>query len=707
EAPAQTVPEQSTGPEWAVLLEELIMTGCKLKVEDQQPQRPATFELDEVALNVKGAGTDKKAPISMDLGFRLNQTGTAKIKGKGTLEPAVADVNIGLKDIDLRLAQSYLDPVLGLSILSGSLSTHGDAHYEGETPGTLNASFKGDVQFAKFSCADTRVAKELAAWEDLRFEGITAELSDAPGAGKKVKIANIKWVNPKTTVVIGPDGTLNLPQKPGETAAQKGEQTAPATTDVSETKQAPTTQSAPGSAAGEAFPIEIGTITLENGTFGFTDLSIQPNSALAVEQLGGTIKGISSAMNTTADVDLAGRVGEQSPFAITGKVNPLGEKLFVDLVISNSNAQLSPFTGYMEKYAGHPLSKGRLTTSFHYLIEDQVLKAENKIQIDQLTLGPRNNSPDATSLPVKLGIALLKDSNGRIELDVPVTGRLDDPQFKVGPIVLKVVVNMLVKAATSPFKLLGALVGGGEELSFVEFSPGTTNPAGAELEKLEKLKKALAARPALSVEIQGWIDPAGDRRELALAKLKEEIKNRKFEELKAKKKATGTLETFQIDPEEYQATLRSMVVEQFGTNVAAVIQSNLVATAAAEAKTDADRQKEKASPGFLGKVRDSYKGIAQLAGFGPRRNPAEKKLSRAEREVLGQATPEMMERVLADTSVTITPEEYSTLMNARAKWVQDWLLQQGGVAADRLLLLAPKNVDASYTGQSRATLSLN
>ena len=225
--------------------------------------------------------------------------------------------------------------------------------------------------------------------------------------------------------------------------------------------------------------------------------------------------------------------------------------MFVDLAITNANTQLTPLTGYLEKYGGYPLKKGRVSTSLRYHIEGKALQAENKIQVDQLTLGARNNSPDATSLPLKLGVALLKDSNGRIELDVPVSGRLDDPEFSLGPIVLKIIVNMIVKAAASPFKLLGALVGGGgDELSFVEFTPGTTNLVEGELDKLGKLTAALAKRPALNLEIEGAIDPESDRDALAKQKLREQLKAKRLQELTAKGRAPESVETFQIEPEE-------------------------------------------------------------------------------------------------------------------------------------------------------------
>jgi hypothetical protein len=380
-------------------------------------------------------------------------------------------------------------------------------------------------------------------------------------------------------------------------------------------------------------------------------------------------------------------------------LNPFPATMFVDLVITNANTQLTPLTGYTEKYVGHPLNKGRLNTSLRYHIEGKELKAENKIQIEQFTLGPRNNSPDATTVPVKLGVALLKDSEGRIQLDVPISGRLDDPEFSLGPIVLKVIVNIIIKAAASPFKLLGSLVGGaGDELSFIEFKPGTTNVVEGELDKLGKLAAALAKRPALNLEIEGAMDPGGDRQALAQQKLGEQFKATRLQELTAKGRAPESVETFQLEPEERDRLLRTAFVEQFGTNIAEIIQTNLTRLTATNQTAAVAPPKPERS--LLQRVTGIFGGGS--AGS----SKAEKRLSKADREALGQATPELMEGLLAE-KVTVTDEELRQLMTVRARWVQDWFLENGHVTADRLFLVTPKPVEAGYQGQTRVNLSLN
>ena len=378
---------------------------------------------------------------------------------------------------------------------------------------------------------------------------------------ERLQIDTVRLDGLKASLLIGPDKQPNL-------AA-----IFPKATNAAPTAATPAPADLAARKSPIPFPVGLGTLSLSNAAFRFGDASIQPHCQFGVQEFSGTIKGLSSDAAATADVDLAGRVDEQSPFAIAGKVNPLAQDLALSLTFSNRNLQLTPFTPYMEKFGGHPLNKGRLSLNLHYDIQGKELKAQNQFQIDQLMLGPRNDSPDATKLPVKLAVALLKDRNGRIDLDVPVAGRLDDPQFRVGPIILKVVVNLIAKVAASPFKLLGALVGGGEELSFVEFEPGEVGWLEGETNKLEKLTKALGERPAVNLEIEASVDPRLDRDALARKFVRASIKTQRLQELAAVGQTPAADESFQVEPAEYERLLRAAVVKQFGTNLSDAVRA--------------------------------------------------------------------------------------------------------------------------------------
>jgi hypothetical protein len=671
---------------WTLNVDEIQLDNYVLKIEDEAPAKPAVFLIDQLSANLKGASTIANSPVTANLSFRFNQSGAVALRGTAQREPLLADFDVAVTNLDLRAAQPYLELFAAADIVRGGLTTTGKLHFQTNDASAPLLTFAGDVRLAEFAAADQGTQKEFLRWDDLRVSGIEAAVSP-----HRLKVDEIQLTRPVASLLIGPDRQPNvLSILPRERSVTNSPAASPGTS-------TPGTQSVP-----ELIPIQLGSLTLDQASLIFGDESVQPNVTFGIEEISGTVKGLSSQQNTPAEIDLAGTLGAQSPFSIRGRANPFPPALMVDLTITNGNTQLTPLSGYMETYGGYPLRRGRLSTQLRYQVSDAQLEAANKIQVDGLTLGPHNDNANATKLPLKLGIALLKDSNDRIELDVPVSGRIDDPEFSIAPTVLKVVGNVIVKAAASPFNLLGALVGGGgDELSFVEFTPGSTNLVKGELDKLGKLASALAKRPALSLEIEGAVDPNGDRDALARQSLAEQLKAKRLQELTAKGRAPESVATFQIEPEERERLLRGAFVERFGTNIAEVIQANLAhLTATNQPASAATKSPRRPKRSLLQRVT----GIFGDSGGSTRK--AEKRLPKADREALGLATPELMEDLLAG-QIPVTDEEFRQLMSARARWVQDWLVESGQIPADRLFLIVPKNADANYRGASRVNLSLN
>lgn len=680
--PATDTPAFSVGG-WILRVDELAYENYAVRLEDRQTTPPASFLLDRLALNVKGLSTLAETPVNAAVSFRVNETGTVAVEGSARIIPVAADFQVGVTNLDLRAFQPYVDRFVRLGIVSGAFGTSGRVRYQDGDAAAPRIAFTGALRLTNLVAADPVAFKEFARCDDLTVAGI--DLALAPN---RVKVEELKLVGPRATVLLGADGKPNLAlirlPEAGGTNAAGASATAPS-------------GAAPAAAD---FPVELGTLALDRAAFVFGDESVKPKVRVEIQGVSGTVKGLSSALDTPAEVNLGGKLDPQSTFSVVGRLNPFAHKRLVDLVFSNANTQLTPLTGYLEKYGGHPLNKGRLSTTVRCLIQGTALEADNKIHIDQLTLGPRNTSPDALGLPLKLGIALLKDANGRIDLDIPLRGRLDDPEFSVAPIVWKIVKNLLLKAVTSPWKLLGGLVGGGgDELSFVGFVPGGTNLVEGELEKLSKLVQALAKRPALSLEIEGAVDPERDREALARQKLNEQLKAQRLQELAAKGRSPQSIETFEIEPEERDRLLRAAFIQHFGTNIAEAIQAYQSRPEAtnAPAATSATAPKPK---------RNFMQRAIGVVGLGPARTPkAEKRLERADREALGLATPAIMEILVAE-KIPVADEDLRGLMVARARWVQDWLLGSGQVAADRLFLVAPKSVDDTYRGASQVNLAL-
>ena len=273
---------------------------------------------------------------------------------------------------------------------------------------------------------------------------------------------------------------------------------------------------------------------------------------------------MTSITTKPADVDIRGKIGRYIPMEITGKVHPFKTNLFVDLKASLRDFNLSPLTPYSGTYAGYKIEKGSLSFDLKYLISDMKLDAENKVVIDQLTLGDRVESPQATKLPVGLAIVLLRDSEGKINLDIPVTGRIDDPEFSVWRIVLQVIVNLLTKVATAPFALLGSLFGGGEELSYIEFDAGSSTIPEPGEKKIETLVKALKAKPALKLDIVGGVDMERDREGLIRDQFQRKLKAQKLNDLIRKGEKVESVDEITIEPQEYDRYLkRAYSAEKF------------------------------------------------------------------------------------------------------------------------------------------------
>jgi hypothetical protein len=279
-------------------------------------------------------------------------------------------------------------------------------------------------------------------------------------------------------------------------------------------------------------------------------------------EMGGRISGLSSEENTTADVDLRAKLNNYAPLEITGKINPLREDLYVDLKARIKDFDLSPATPYSGKFVGYTIEKGKLSFDLKYLIVKRKLESQNQIFFDQFTFGEKVESPKATKLPVKLAVALLKDRKGEIRLDLPVTGSLDDPKFSVWGVILKILVNLISKAATSPFSLLGAAFGGGEELSYIEFDYGSTAISEPNAKKVDTVVKALQDRPSLKMDIEGHVDMERDREGLKQFLFNRKVKAQKLNEMVKKGQPAIPVDEVKIEKQEYEKYLKMAYKEE-------------------------------------------------------------------------------------------------------------------------------------------------
>jgi hypothetical protein len=522
-APAPQAPEAKTplptvavaqpatpNPAWSVELHKFELRDAKLSAEDRSVKPAAKLLLAPLSITVDDASLDLSKQVDVTLDTSINDAGTLHLRGKVTAQPVSADLQVKLDGIDLTVAQPYINQYTSMTLLAGNLSGDTQLHYGQGKPAL---GLTGNLSVAKLHTVDNALHEDFISWDRLDVQGLNYQHAPdrldidqvtAQKAYARVIIEPDTSINVKR-VLAGPGATLTVPAAPGSSAAPVAV-TAPAPPPGSKTRARKPAAATPSGAVSNApppmpMPMSIKKIVLANSEADFADLTVKPNFATGIQKLQGSVTNLSSKPNSRAKIDLKGQVDPFAPVTISGEVNVLGSTLFTDVEMDFRNIELSTFNPYSGKFAGYNISKGKLTTELHYKVDGRKLNAQHHIVVDQLEFGDKTESKDAVSLPIKLAIALLKNREGVIDLNLPVEGTLDDPSFKLSGVIWKVFVNILEKAVTAPFALLGSLFGGGPDLQFVDFEPGTPDLSPVSLDKVHAIVKALNERPQLKIEV--------------------------------------------------------------------------------------------------------------------------------------------------------------------------------------------------------------
>jgi uncharacterized protein involved in outer membrane biogenesis len=505
--PSTPVTNENTPDQpFAVRVNDFDLTNWSLRVEDRGPRTTAITNLDRIGLQVGDLSTVRGTSGQINLQARINQTGTMNLTGTFAVAPPKVDVKIKLKTIPIVPMQPYFQDEVALLVTSGHVGVDGRVRFS-VTPKGPAVDYQGDVSLADLVTISSKESEELVRLGNLRVSGI-----DAHTLPLKVNVGEIALTDYAAHVVILPDQTINLASLTG--SEKKG--------DAKVTVQAKPAAPAGTSTAPSPPPVQIGAVVLENGTIQLTDRSIRPFFGASLQNLSGRISGLSFDESTRAKVDIQGQIGN-GPLAISGQINPMAKKQYIDLSVKLADMDLSAMTPYSGKYAGYTVEKGQLYLDLKYHIDARQLSAQNNVKIEQFTFGQAVESNDATSLPVRLAVSLLKDRHGVIQLDLPVSGSLDDPKFSIWRVVGMVLKNLLIKAATSPFALLGAAFGKGDELSWLDFDAGESDVPKTAQAKIDALAKSLYERPALRLEVEGHADPNLDLEALRNLELKRRV----------------------------------------------------------------------------------------------------------------------------------------------------------------------------------------
>ncbi len=561
--------------EWLIKILDLSAEGYSVGLEDLAGREPAHLAAERIRVKCSDLSTSRNSKAKASISFVFNRKGSVTTSGSVGVNPLSANMRLRVKGIELMPFQPYFADRLNITVTGGNISLSGAVSAGYAANGAVRASFKGEAALAGFASVDTASGDDFLKWDALNLDGI-----DAGYEPLRLGIDKVALTDFYSRLIINKDGSLNLQgilreqgnrESPPAKAASERPVPGPGASVsaiASGSRRPPMPRSSGGtghkvSGTGKAADLQtqrklitIEAVTLQGGTINFTDRHIEPNYTANLLEIGGRISGLSSEENKFADVDLKGKLENYAPLEITGKINPLRDDLFVDLNADFKDMDLSPVSPYSGKYAGYTIQKGRLALKLKYLIVKKKLDAQNNILLDQFTFGDKVESPDATKLPVKFAVALLKNRKGEINLDIPVSGNIDDPQFSLGRIIVKIIVNLLVKAATSPFKLLGALFGHGEELSYVQFDYGRDDLGQSEIKKLDALVKALSDRPALKLEIEGHVSREKDKEALRQYLFEKKIKAQKLKEMIKKGEPAVPVDEIQVGKDEYEKYLK-------------------------------------------------------------------------------------------------------------------------------------------------------
>lgn len=634
---------EATGKqEWIGKVGKLSIEDLGFRFEDQSTQPAAIQEIEGFNLLAQGITNEPNKKGTIALKSRINKKGSLNVDGSLQIYPLDVAVKVETVAIPLVPVEPYFGQFLNVSLTRGLVSNKGEATAKLDNVG-LKAGYKGSFTLGDLVAVDKLNSADFLKWKSLYFGGIDFRLE--PMA---INIGEIALTDFYSRLILNKEGRLNVAdivKKPADEAVPVKDETKPVDSKAAETKLAeakPVSKDAPP--AKPPVPIKIAKITLQNGTVNFSDLFVKPNYTVNLTKLGGRVTGLSSAADSLADMDIRGNYANSAPVQILAKLNPLAAKTYLDLKADITGVDLVGFSPYSGKFAGYAIEKGKLSLNVAYKLENNQLAAENHLFIDQFTFGEKVESPDATKLPVNLAISLLKNNRGEIDLNLPISGSLDDPQFSIGGLVIKVIINLFVKAVTSPFALLGSMFGGGEELSNVEFVAGYAAINDAAGKKLATLAKALAERNSLKLEITGRADPEADKEGVKRAAIDRAMKAEKLKDLK--KAGEGkSLDDIEITPDE----------------------SKLYLTRAyKEAKFPKPRN-------MIGLQKDL---------------PAEE-----------------MEKLML-TNFPATDDDLKALATRRAEAVQAWLVEQGKVPPERVFLLPPKVAADDKGKATRADFSL-
>lgn len=624
-------PQPST---WRMLVKEFGVTHSGFQLQDQSTIPAVDLDVHDVEFNLSQWTNDFSQPIKLSLQAAIQRRGDLKLRADLSANLAAMHIDVNANNLPIARVSPYFAQHLNVTMTRGNANVNGKLDAIDVLRAAPKWNFDGAISLNEFHVLENGTSEDFLTWKSIALDGIHANFNSDQSL---VHLKTLSLNDFFARVLLSEKGNLNLQNIVAKNVSSSDSSESSAS-DASKNNltDKPVDSSAevskPASTNAHPLVIRIDQTFLRGGNVNFTDHFIKPNYVANLTGLNGRIGALASDNFKAANIELNGKVDDEAPLTISGTLNPLAKPIFLDVKGSATGIELTRLTPYAAKYAGYAIEKGRLSVGVSYHVENQELQAQNDIQLDQLTFGDRVESPDATHLPVMLAVALLRDNDGKIAINLPISGSISDPEFSVGGIIFKVLGNVITKAVTSPFSLLSSAFGGGDELGYAEFAPGDTILTPSTMSKLDSLATALNHRPSLRMDIIGRVDPVADVEGLRRQNLYKKMQQLKWRELtrqSGQQNRRPKVEEVTIDANERLKYLDAVYsAEKFSK------PRNLI-------------------------------GIAKTL------------------------SPEEQERLILQNTV-ISEDALRYLAERRADAVRDYLEEQGKVSKDKIFLVAPK-----------------
>jgi len=522
---------------WTYTINTVAISGINAAIADESVKPALNIGLNNIAVSTSGITQNLNKALPLKASLNVQSGGSVAVNGNINPSTAATQLNVEINALALKPAQPFIGQFAKLDLASGAVYSKGKATYNAKEQG-----YAGSLTVASLRLNEAGSNKSFLQFTKLFTPGFTA-------SAKGLNIQRLTLEGLDTALLIAKDKSTNI----SRILVNKEEPAA--TTEPASTAAKPADNSPP------AFAVNIARFDIDNSELDFADESLFIPFGTRIHSLEGVVNGLSNKPGARGELVLKGAVDEYGEADAQGSLNLLDPTAYMDIAVKFSNVEMSNLTPYSGTFANRKIESGKLSLNLNYQIENQQLNSTNQVIVDKLKLGERVQSPQGRDLPLELAVAILEDSNGRIDLGLPITGNLNDPQFSFGDIVWKTIGNVLTKIVTAPFRALGALFGGsaGEEIGKVAFNPGANTLSPSQRESLKKLGEALTTRPNLALTVQGTWAPA-DKTAIQNLQMRRAVAQQAGEKLQANEDP-GPLA---LNNEDTQKAIEALFEKRFG-----------------------------------------------------------------------------------------------------------------------------------------------